>query len=147
MPINKKAQTAIGLIPLVALLLGAAALLALLSFKGDFQSQSTLLSEMMEEIEFNHQYVLAQASLISKKSLKACPSCSSEQLKQTFKEISLETEQQYRHEEAGNFFGKIRNDEFEILDNKLTINDLFIESQRGRNKIKRAFDIEILLNS
>ena len=141
----KKAQLAIGWMPLIALALSALALIAMLTFKNDFHSQSSSISDMMAENSFNEQYVKAQASLLLKSSISECPSCSENELKQKLKTLAEEKEKQFNHVGTGNFYGKIRNNEFEITGKTLLMNDLFVESKRGDNKIKRTFNLNINL--
>ncbi len=141
----KKAQIAIGWMPLIALALSALAVTAMLSFRDNLSSESAKLSDMIAENSFNEQYVKAQSSLLLKKSVSECPSCSDNELKTMFKSFSLEKEAQFKHIGTGNFYGKIRNNEFEIADKTLTINDIFVESKRGDIKIRKTFNININL--
>ncbi|MBS3099501.1 hypothetical protein J4462_04775 [Candidatus Pacearchaeota archaeon] len=141
----KKAQTAIGIMPLIAIALSAAVLIAIHSFSNGLTSQSAPLANIVEELQFNHDYVLKQAELIAKQTINQCSSCSDKQLKEKFQEIALEKERLFKFEGIGNFYGKIRNGKFEISDKIIVVSGLFVESGFGYNKIKRNFDIKISL--
>ena len=147
--LNKKAQTAIGLMPLIAIVMSIATLIAMYSFSEGLESKSAEISDLLENIELNHKYIQAQIELIAEQTAKECINCEAEQLKEKFISISSEKESLFRYEGAGNFYGKIRNGEFEIeeIEGKyfLKIEDLFVESQNGYNKIKRNFDVEVEL--
>jgi len=152
MPLNKKAQVPTILIFLVALFLSGLALIAFITFKSDFKSQSETLSEMLREVEFNEQYIIAQSNLIGKQALLQCSSCSADQFKDKFIEIATETENSFRYEGSGNFYGKIRNDQDLIVTEAsniyaLEITGLTLESKRGENQIKRTFDLELVFPS
>lgn len=148
---NKKAQIPTLLLPLMALILAAVALYSFVSFKDTMPPQSEFLSEMMQEIEFNEPYALAETKLIAKEAIQNCPSCSEEQLKNKMKDSAQWREEKFYREELGNFFGKLRNKEIAIenKENKITIKieSLFIQSNRGYNKIKRDFAICMVFNN
>ncbi|MFH1425150.1 MAG: hypothetical protein ABIG28_00255 [archaeon] len=143
MPLNKKAQTPTILIFIVALLLCGLTLIAFLIFKSDFNSQSAILSEMMEEITFKEQYIKEQTKVIMAQAIQGCQECSpkdlAEKIKTTTDSYNLQLPDQ------GNFFGKIREGDF-ILKRPggtyiLEIGNLFIQSSRGYNKITRPFNL------
>jgi hypothetical protein len=151
---NKKSQVATILLLLVALVLATTAWFAIASFNDKLISQSKEISEMMEEIIFNKDYVLEQTKLIGKIALSECQSCSPTQFKEIFIAISKEKETQFRYEGAGNFYAKIRNDapdneQFTITkhDNRfiIKIDKLFVESKIGENKIVRTYDLELTI--
>jgi len=144
---NRKADVPMILVPAVALLLCIIALFILVNFDNKFTDEATSSVRIAEEINFNHKYVLAQAELIAAKTFASCPSCSEEQIKTKLKEESRATENKFRYEGAGNFYAKIRNDEFSIkIENErpvLEINDLFVEATRNENSAKKEFSIKI----
>jgi Tfp pilus assembly protein PilE len=147
--LNKKAQVPTLIIFIVALVLAITTLFAMVSFNNNLTSQSKQLSEMMEEIIFNEKYIIEQAKLIAQGTLLNCPTCEAEQIKKKYKEDAGEREQLFRYGGAGNFYAKIRNDEFEIekQDNLfiLKIEDLFVESQIEANNLKRTFNLELTI--
>jgi hypothetical protein len=150
---NKKAQVPTILIFLVALLLSGLSLFAFITFKSNFKSQSETLSEMMREVEFNKQYIIAQTKIMGDEAFLDCINCSAEKFKEKLIEISDRTENQFRYEGTGNFYGKIRNKDKDFIVTEanniytISINSLIIESKREKNKIKRTFDLEIEFKS
>ncbi|MBI2451663.1 hypothetical protein HYV50_01130 [Candidatus Pacearchaeota archaeon] len=151
---NKKSQVPTLLIFVIALILSGVALFAMVSFNNRLNrldSSSSTFSELHSEIEFNQQYVTEQAKLITEETISTCPDCSSSNLKTKFKEISAEKESLYRYEGSGNFYGKIRNSEFEITSTEknsyqLIINNLFVQSKKDSGKIIRNFALCLEFN-
>ena len=129
---TKKAQAPTILIFLVALALVGIALYAMATF-----------SEMMNEAEFNQFYIEAEAKLIAKQTLAKCQSCSSEQLKEEYREIAEQTETLVRPEGIGNFYSRISSGDFQIENNILKVENPFVESIKSNNKITRNFNLEI----
>ena len=148
---NKKSQIAIILLFPLAIVLSLGVLFVMASFNSKFDSQSENLSQIMFEIKFNEMYVKQQAQLIFQGSLSLCKSCSPDQLKQKITQIAAERENLNKFGGAGNLYAKFRNSEFEILqsnnDYTLKINSLFVQSERGYNKIQRTFSLEIKSNT
>jgi len=144
---KKRAQVPTILIFLVAIVLAGFALFALLTFNKSFTSQSQPLSEMMQEIDFNKQYVLAQISVILNETESSCFSCSADEFKSRFQSVTQTKESRFLYEGAGNFYGRIRAGDFTITKTgettTITIEQVFVQSQRRDNKIKRFFDINI----
>ena len=105
---------------------------------------------MIEEVEFSQQYIYTQARLFVRETLLSCASCSGEKLKEKFMVLAADKEENFRYSGAGNFYGKIRNGEFEIDREgeilKLEIDDLFVESASGYNKIRREFSLSVEIN-
>ena len=144
---NKKSQIAIILLFPLAIVLSLGVLFAMTSFNSKLNSQSENLSQMMFEIKFNEIYVRQQAQLILEESIFSCQSCSLEQLKQKIIQIASERENLNKFEGAGNLYAKFRNSEFDISQSNnsysLKINYLFVQSEKGFNKIQRNFSLEI----
>ena len=143
---NKKGQTATGLILIVAIALFFTTLLAMHSVLNAFEENSLEINSIINEINLNHNYVKLTAMQMFAQTLSECPNCNTAQLKQKFKMLSTEKEVLFKYEGAGNFYGKVRNGEFEISENKIIIESLFVEAQNGYNKIRRDFVIEIKLD-
>ena len=144
---NKKAQIAEVLLFFLGVALAGMALYLMATFPDDLKSHSKELTEVTNEIEFNQQYVLEQTKLIAKESIG---SVSTEQLEIKFKNNAAKREEIFRYQGAGNFYAKIRNYKTEAptftfikqaMDYKLEIPNLFIQSERGANKIIRNFDL------
>jgi len=144
---NRKAQAPTILIFLAAIVLSVLTLFALLTFNNNFKSESLELSEMMQEVEFNKQYTIAQATLLLSQSKESCPTCSADQTKEKLQTLAKEKESTFLYEGTGNFYGRIRAGDFNITTTDKTttlqIDQVFSQSQRGNNKIKRFFDITI----
>ena len=140
---NKRATIEYGLLVAVAIAIYITEMALFLSLP---EEQISPISGIAYEIDFNQNYVVAQSELILSQAIDSCSDCSDEQLKQKFRAIAEEKETQFRYEGAGNFYGKIRNSEFSIENNQLTISGIFIESSEGENKIKRNFNLTISLN-
>jgi uncharacterized membrane protein YgaE (UPF0421/DUF939 family) len=146
---NKKAQVATIMLFLVAIGLSLTAWFTMVSFDNTLQEVSKNFSELTSDITFKENYIKEQSKLIGKETLSSCTQCSPEQFKQKLIEISTEKENLFRYEGAGNFYAKIRNEEFEITKQdtsfSLKIKDLFVESQQGSHKVKRNFRLELLI--
>ena len=138
---RKKGQIAFLMIFVVAISLSGSALLMMASFSEDLNFRSEEISQLSYQAEFNYRYILAQSKLILSQTAKKCPSCSNKQLKQKFIEISNEKESLFRYESSGNFYGKTRNGNFTIQNNELKMENLFVESAAGENKIKKTFNL------
>lgn len=145
---NKKAQVHFGLLVVIAIILSLAALYAMASFNESFEEKSREFSDVISEIEMNEKFVISLTKEIVKEVILSCRDCSENQIKEKFKE--LVNERDLRIEELGNFFGKIRNDEFSLTkeneEYKLEVNSLFVKSKKGYNEITRNFDICLLFD-
>ncbi len=145
---NKKGDVPTILLFLVALLSVISTLYAFATFNGDLETQSKELSELVTEIEFSEQYVKEQAKLLVWETVAFCPSCSIAEIDNSFKENA--DSKDLAISKAGNFFGKIRNSDYEIYENEdnyeLIIVDLFVQTEKGENKIIRNFDICMFFN-
>ena len=142
---NKKADIAFFMFPIVALALSILALLVIVSFKDDLNFKSKELVTLSSQIEFSNQYIVEQTKLIGKETADSCNECNSNQLKEKFMQIAGEKESNFRYEETGNFYGKIRNGEFTIEKTEsvmiISISDLFIQSRIEDNTIIRNFNM------
>lgn len=144
---NKKADLAFFMFPIIALALSIFAILVMASFKDDFNFKSKELSALSSQIEFSNQYIIEQTKLIGKETLKSCNECNNNQLKEKFMQITGEKESRFRYEQTGNFYGKIRNGNFTIEKTEsviiVSINSLFIQARQQENQITRNFDTSI----
>ncbi|MEK6854954.1 MAG: hypothetical protein AABX73_01915 [Nanoarchaeota archaeon] len=140
---NKKADVPITLVLIVAFALSIIALISFATFNSELTTQSQDLSDMLFEINLAHDYIAEKAKLISEEAINSCPACDNIDLKESFKS-SAET-QNFKISNIGNFFGKIRNNEFQFeqLDNTYTlkIENIILQSERNDNKISREFSI------
>lgn len=139
MRINKRGHLPTILVFVVALVLCTSALLAFVSFGNNFGHLSKELADTTTEADFSEKYIISSAAAIAEESAKV----GSGQTKQEFMRIA--NERDLRLEAEGNFFGKIRAGEFEFdkqgNEYVLKIDGLFVQSQRGENKIKRNFNV------
>ncbi len=146
---NKKGDVATGILLVTTITLIIVSLWGMVTFNSALYTDSKNLSEMMNEVIFNEEYLQEQTRLIFDEAYNECGSCNNEELKQRIIRISNEKEKTYRYEGAGNIYAKLRNGEFEIIENEgikeIIIKDLFVEAERGNNKIKRNFEIIIKL--
>lgn len=146
---NKKAQVHFGLLVVTAVVLSLGALYAFATFNNDFQKKSEDLSLLASQIETNENIVKMQAKQISNEAISQCPSCTDGQLKNRFKEIANTRHSQT--EQLGNFFGRIRNDQFSFSkQNELYVfstENLFVKSNQGWNEIFRNFEICMTFDS
>lgn len=144
---NKKAQVAFFLAPLVAMALSLAALFAMASFGNNLGSESAEFSELMSHLILNEKYVKSQAQLIGDISLKSCGECDSEQFKAKYKEEA--DIKDLKIQEAGNFFGKVRNNDFSVIIERtdkgqkyiVKFENLFVKSQTGNSELTREFNL------
>ena len=149
---NHKSQIAIIMLFPLAIILSLAALFAMASFNNNLDSQSKNLSEMMSNVKFNEIYVRQQAHLIFNESLSSCNGCSLEQIKEKVIVVAAERETIHLYEGAGNLYAKLRNPaQFQVEKNEneylLKIGDLFVQSQKGQNRIQRDFNVTIQITS
>ena len=148
---KKKAQLQFGLLFIIAILVPMALLISYSSSNSSSSAEMGKINNIVSEVAFNEKYVVSQARIIAKQASKECENCDAEELKQKYKEIAAETEALFRYEGAGNFYAKLRNDEFTIeeISGKKTIiiTGLFVETESGYNKLRREFNLEILLDN
>lgn len=147
---NKKAQIATPLLAIVALVLCGSALYAMASFSNDFQSRSNELSLLIEKIETLNTYVKQQAIEFGQLLVTECKEC--EPIEIYFLGRQFDAQHVARTQDDGNFFAKLRNEEFTILlqeDNlyRLEIKDVYIQTHSNYNKIERTFDLCLLFNN
>ena len=140
---NKRGQIHIGLIAVVALALSIAALVVYVSFSSNLQTNSEDFSTLSTNIIFADQYIHAQTQLSMKNAIQNCPACSTTELQIKFRdEIN---KHDYRINSVGNFFGKIRNDEFQLTQipsgYEFKIENLFLQSDVSANKLRRDFTL------
>lgn len=128
---------------IVALVLTTATLLAFIGSDKNFGNQSRELSEITSEVDFNYNYILKTAELIGEDAIK-----SGGDVRENFIEIAGKRD--LRIEDMGNFFGKIRNDEFKFdklgEGYVLEVDGLFVSAQKSESKqdrIKRNFSIKM----
>ncbi len=107
------------------------------SLVGNMPSQ---MSSVLEEVEFSQQYIVAEAALLAQQSI-----LKGGDVKENFKDFAKARD--FGAESFGNFYGKIRNNGFEIKASDkgylLEIKELFVASRLGTNDLKRDFNLTI----
>ena len=140
--INKKGQVPIILLFLVALVLIVVVLLSYFGFDKNFGLQSKDFSYVMGEVGFAEEFVFTLSENAAKEAIE-----SGQGTKTKFQEIVRLREEGFRYESAGNFYGRIRNGDFEFVKNGnehiLTVKGLFVNSEREGNSVFRNFDLEM----
>ena len=148
--LNRKAQIATSMLVIIALVLSCAALFAMVSFKGDFQTQSLEIDLMINNAKFINNYLVEQSQIFGKSLVIECKDCSTEQILEKGK--TFDSERKIRFTNEGDFFAKLRNGEFKFekqADNSyaLKIENIHIQFESNYNKIERNFDICQTFNS
>lgn len=143
---RKSGNVPIILLFIVALVLVITTLFSFLTFNNDFGKQSKEMADIASKVEFGNMYVFKIAEISGKDAILS--GTSEGDLKNKFMEIAEKRD--YRIEETGNFFGKVRNGEFsfDMKDRRyiLEIKGLFVQAEEWANKIKRNFDMHIEFN-
>jgi len=151
---GKKGQIPILMLFLVAIILVITALFSFFGFSGDFGDNSALVSRTIAGAEFGQDYVASSAKLIVGETIMAQGD------KREFMRIA--NGKDLGIQEAGNFFGKIRDGDFVfestggdvrpeirqyVQSYKLEIKGLFSRSSYGNNEIKRNYDLCMIFRS
>lgn len=140
---NNKGQVYIVILILTALAATFIVLTAIYLSDTELATDSADLASLASDLEFNHRYVLAQSKVIVSESIRSCPGCTDEQLKEKIKETA--NKHDFKVEGANNIFGRIRNKEFSIVQTDegawFQVDDTFVQSLSGENKLVREFDI------
>lgn len=125
------------LMPVIALALAIAALMIMLTASKDFSGEKTFLA--VQDARFGEEYVISTAKAIAKEAIALNDGGLDERIKNSARAKDL------RMTEAGNFFGKIRNNEFsfELLGESyiFKISGLFVQSIERDSSLKRNFDL------
>ncbi|MBX4196462.1 hypothetical protein KW805_02660 [Candidatus Pacearchaeota archaeon] len=142
-----------GDVPMIALVVAALFLsvVALLMFSSQGTSQQHKFVEytsLFSEIDFNRQYVISSADIITHESALACKACSPDAFKAAFMNSAASHDTSVGLK--GNFFGKIRTGDFEVQQTAagyvLVLHDLFISAESGTNSIIEHFDLTLTVN-
>ena len=135
---SRKGNVPIILLFIVALILVITALLNFLSFSGSFELQSRQIADIMSRVEFGKSYVYSIAEISGKEAI-----LTREDFRGKFKDIV--DNRDFRIGETGNFFGIVRNGEFKFEKSNekyiLEIDGLFVQIEKGANKVRRNFHI------
>ncbi|MEK6928478.1 MAG: hypothetical protein AABW65_00795 [Nanoarchaeota archaeon] len=135
---NKQGHIPTILMFVIALVLCVTSLVSFASYGEVVSVDSKKISNAITKAEFLQDYILKNTEISGRESI-----ISEGELRDNFKKIT--EKRNIEIEGAGNFFGKVRNDEFEFRREGeryfLIIKGLFVVSENGNNKIKREFDV------
>ncbi|MEK6855622.1 MAG: hypothetical protein AABX66_00520 [Nanoarchaeota archaeon] len=140
---NQRGDVAMTLLVLIALV-SAIALLGTFVYYNQKKVNTPLeISEMMVEVENAQQYVISESHAIGMQAIEQ-----GGEIRENFIKIAFERD--YSVKSFGNFFYKIRNNEFNLEYKEdgsylLQINDVFVQSTKGMNSVKREFNISVVL--
>lgn len=142
--VNRRGQIPIFMLIIVALVLVISALVSFNGFRGDFGDQSINVSKTLAGVDAAQNYVIKSAELIAADAIKT----KSDIPEVKFMEIAASRD--IGVQEAGNFFAKIRNNEFSFEREGdlyvLNVEKLFVQASYGNNAIKRNFDLNMKFN-
>lgn len=143
--INRRGQIPILMLFAVTIILVIVALMSFATFDRAFNDNPLSVSKAIAKVNFAGEYIESSAKLIANEVIKN----RSSDLSVKFKEIASLRDLQVQ--ESGNFFGKIRNGEFNFEnvgdEYKLNVNGLFVQASYGDNQITRKFDLCMLFDS
>ena len=135
---SRKGNVPILLLFVVALVLVITTLTTFVSFSKDFSVPTEQVSEILGEVDFSQQYVITSAALMGNQAIIQGGDIMAE-----FKDLSASRDLQV--DSFGNFFGKIRNNEFRFeREDKgyvLEVKGLIVQSKRDVGSMVRHFDI------
>jgi hypothetical protein len=110
---------------------------AFISFDSSIKKEVESMGKPVQDAEFIENYVVQESALIAQESIKK-----GGDIKSNFIEIAGKRD--FEIEDFGNFFGKIRNSEFEFEKKDegyvLEFKEIFISTKTGENSVKRNFD-------
>ena len=148
---NRRGQIPTILLFITALVLSAATLFSFTSFKGGLDINSKVYADMLGDGEYRERFAIEEAKFLGRSAI-----ISGGDVRAKFKELANKSVERARFEGAGNFYKQIRDDtannptftfEKKTEGGKevyiLEIKDLFVISERGKNSIKRNFNLKI----
>ena len=142
---NRKGQIALVLLPIVALVFSGVALFSFVSFDDSFETQSSEISEMISDVELSEVYIFKIVEISAREVIGS----GSSNLKNDFKEEIAKRD--LRTIYSGNFFGLVRNDNFEFYkvgeSYILKVEGVSLFSKKEFNSMRRNFDLEIEFDS
>ncbi|MBU0466546.1 MAG: hypothetical protein KJ718_06460 [Nanoarchaeota archaeon] len=145
---NNRGQVPTIILVVAALVLAVLALFVIITFQDNENFQSKDISRMLSDLEFSQQYITIQTKFIFQETLSSCPTCPPKQLKQKIKDSVKEIPVPHY---VGNLFLQLRTGKFTLTEEnsqyQLEIQDLFVQSEKGVNKIVRNFNICLIFDS
>lgn len=141
---NKKGDLPTTLLVIITIALIGIAIMSFITFDNGFEDKSKGISEMINEVDFNYNYIYAKSSVMGQEAIN-CKDCSSIDLTGKFTEIAKKRD--YGFIGGKNLFSEINkgNFGFEKKNGYLTleIRNLNVMSERGNSNISRSFDLKI----
>ncbi len=146
---NRRGDLPIGLMIVVALALSLAALYSFVSYSVRFEETSRMLYEIGLDVVYGWKYAEHYARVLGRE-VVLCEQvgaseelCAIKDLKERF--MAAAALRDYKTRLTGNFFGKIRNGEFEFVCDRafclLKIEDVGIRAVRDVHSFERMFDL------
>ncbi|MBI5804362.1 hypothetical protein HY450_03900 [Candidatus Pacearchaeota archaeon] len=146
---NKKAQVPALFTIIIAIALSASALYIIVTSNNNRYSNLIEINNLIEQTQFKELYIKEQAKIILNETINLCQSCTEKNLKELFKEKSIERQNLFHYDGAGNFYANIKEDNLEIKEEenyKLSIPEIKIESEINQNEIQKNFNLCILFD-
>ncbi len=141
---NRKGQIPILMLFLVAIVLVVVALVSFSSFSGDFGDKSLNVSKTLAGVEAAQTYVVESAKMIAREVIESKSDIPQAEF------VQIAASKELGVQEAGNFFAKIRNDDFGFeMDSegyRLKVEGLFVQYSYGNNQVKRDFGLCLLFD-
>ena len=144
---NNKSQIELFIAVLLAFASCILVLGAFLYSSLDFSNNSKIISDIIAENQASENYVIQEATFITGEAIRQAKDLGEEEIKNKIMKIAEAND--LRLINLGNFFGKMRNKEFQFytLQNKkgyaLEVDELFVESKTKGNKMHKDFDLYI----
>jgi len=137
---NRKGDVPLIIMVVVTLALIVTLLFVFLTFKDSLNARSSEYSKLSSGLEFNYQYVVSTAKVIVKETYTSDDPAVMD-LDYKDRVIAIADKYDYNIKGEGNFFGKIRNGDFEFDGDNFKVSDLFVTSEFKANNAKRVFDL------
>lgn len=142
---GSKGQVAWVLIFVVAVFAVGISTYSFLDYETELQESSFEYSRLILSLDSSELYVKEVSYLIFYESLN-CSDCSSKDMKEKMVEVSKRYDS--GNDADGNYFAKMRNGEFEIIElgdenYKFIVRGVFVRGNYGDNVAKKNFDLDL----
>ncbi len=144
---DKRGDVAIILLFVVALVLSVSALFIFASFGNNIENVSRNHNNVLESLDANYSVVIEESRIIARDVIVKCNLCSNEELKRDFTTLAEKREGKFGSNWNGNFFGRIRNGDFDFYRSGenyfLNVSELFVTGKKDYSSMKRNFNLTI----